>query len=310
MDINISYINWKKIIDFAQSAYDEFKSEIGGMAIVYIEDDDYVIDEPVILKQEISASNTILDREALAEYYVKTAMKHKKKKGLQLLWWHSHHTMSAFWSSTDLAAIDEFSEGFMSMSLVVNLEEEYEFRVNYWKPYPMHEDVEINIIGRPDRKVPKKISQQVKSYCSPITLPARTYNGYGHYVRYKPGKNNQTTLFDVGNKVIELDKTKAIVAPGEFDEMHPILSDTYSYLHEEIQHVINGFCDGTQNYNQFKTRLCKLQDECIENGLDDISIAIPTSKECKDKLLMMNPTDLIIDSYDYGSDYSDSMDYH
>ena len=35
MNINIEICNWDKIIAYAQSAYDQFKSEIGGMAIAY-----------------------------------------------------------------------------------------------------------------------------------------------------------------------------------------------------------------------------------------------------------------------------------
>ena len=33
-EFNISQENWDKIIDYARIAYDNYKSEIGGMAIV------------------------------------------------------------------------------------------------------------------------------------------------------------------------------------------------------------------------------------------------------------------------------------
>ena len=56
---------WNKIIDYARIAYDEFKSEIGGMAIIYRkkDSDNWSIERPVILKQEISGSNTSIDKE-------------------------------------------------------------------------------------------------------------------------------------------------------------------------------------------------------------------------------------------------------
>ena len=144
-NVKISQDNWDKIIDYAYTAYKLWKTEIGGMAIVHKVDDEYIIEDPIILKQEVTAGNTILDKDALAEYYVKTAMEHKDKQDFQFLWWHSHHTMAAFWSGTDLKAIDEFSDGKISMSLVVNLKEEYKFRINVWDPIEAHEDIEITI---------------------------------------------------------------------------------------------------------------------------------------------------------------------
>ena len=204
-NIYISRVNWDKIINYAQSAYDEWKTEIGGMAIVFQDkDDDWVIDDPVILKQKVSGGNTHLDAEALAQYYTKTAYEHRDKKNLQFLWWHSHHTMGAFWSGTDLATIDEFNKGDMSMSLVVNLKEEYKFRVNVWHPIEVYKDVEINIEGRDERKVPKSITREVKALCEedkPI-MSAASYsyrNGWGKY-------NGQTSLFKVKkDEVIDID---------------------------------------------------------------------------------------------------------
>ena len=138
---------WNKVINYANAAYDQFKSEIGGMMVV-IEDDagDWELKDPVIMKQKISASNTHLDQEELAAYYTKAAMKYKKVN-FRFCWWHSHHTMSAFWSGTDTNTIDEFSDGDFSFALVVNLKEEYKFRVSVWKPIEVHEDVDLDTLG-------------------------------------------------------------------------------------------------------------------------------------------------------------------
>ena len=79
-EVTISQKNWDTIIDYAHAAYHLWKTEIGGMAIVYKDKDgDYVVDEPVILKQEISGGNCVLDKDELALYYSRTAMKMKKK---------------------------------------------------------------------------------------------------------------------------------------------------------------------------------------------------------------------------------------
>jgi len=176
--------NWNTLQNYARHAWTEYSSEIGGFLIAeQDEDNKWKMHKPVILKQEISGGNTILDKDALAEYYVKTAIK-MKNKPFQFVWWHSHHTMEVFWSGTDLTAIDEFSNGLMSISLVINLKEEYKLRVNLWKPYKMHEDVEMDIIDKPKVKiVPKGIRSSVDELCSkPVSI---TYLGNNKLAKYK-----------------------------------------------------------------------------------------------------------------------------
>jgi len=141
----VSEKNWNKIIGYSEEAYNTMKSEIGGMSImVEDEDGDWELIRPVILKQEVSGGNTHLDKDALAEYYT-MACKKAGKRNFRFCWWHSHHTMAAFWSGTDLKAIDEFDEGDFSFALVVNLKEEYKFRVSVWKPFEVHEDQTLEI---------------------------------------------------------------------------------------------------------------------------------------------------------------------
>ena len=41
------------------------------------EDNDWSVQDPVIMKQRISAGNTHLDKEELAKYYTKAAIKYK-----------------------------------------------------------------------------------------------------------------------------------------------------------------------------------------------------------------------------------------
>ena len=171
----ITHKNWKKIQNYAQCSYDKWNAEIGGMAVMVqspedsekndIEKGDWVLLDPVILKQEVSAGNCELDKEALAEYYGKYANKFKDFN-FRFCWWHSHHNMAAFWSSTDLKAIDEFNEGDISFALVVNLKEEYKFRVSIWKPIEVHQDVEIEILGQPVAKIPKAIENEVNKHCT------------------------------------------------------------------------------------------------------------------------------------------------
>ena len=123
----ITQKNWDKILGYAEEAYETEKSEIGGMSVmVEDKDGDWTLEQPVILKQDITASNTVLEKEALSIYYSKVGKK-MGNKNFRFCWWHSHHTMSAFWSGTDITAIDECNEGDFSFALVVNLKGEYKF---------------------------------------------------------------------------------------------------------------------------------------------------------------------------------------
>ena len=182
----ISQKNWNKILGYADEAYDTEKSEIGGMSVMVEDaDGDWELLHPVILKQEISSGNTVLDKDALAVYYTKEAKK-MGNKNFRFCWWHSHHTMSAFWSGTDLEAIDEFNEGDFSFALVVNLKGEYKFRVSVWKPVEAHQDVDLEVL-RPKRCT-KNMAQEVKDLCEkPVsTWTKQHYNSYG-YGGYRSG---------------------------------------------------------------------------------------------------------------------------
>ena len=170
----ISNKDWNKIIGYAKIAHDEHKSEIGGMAIAMPDKEgDWVVLNPIILKQTVSSGNCVLDKDALAQHYVETAKKHNNPD-LQFVWWHSHHTMSAFWSGTDLTAIEEYSGGKFSMSLVVNLKEEYKFRVSVWDPIEVHQDVKLERFS--DWIIEEEMKQEVKVLCDTVIKDVVTSN--------------------------------------------------------------------------------------------------------------------------------------
>ena len=178
MEVYIDKECWDKIINYAKAAYHTEKCEIGGMSVVTQDKDgDWLIQEPVILKQEIGGTTCDLDKEELAKYYTKMAVKYNKMN-FRFCWWHSHHTMGAFWSGTDISSIDEYGEGEsdLSFALVVNLKEEYKCRVSVWKPVEIHQDVELNIIDNtPDVEIPLEIVTEVKAKCETRGI-VTTYN--------------------------------------------------------------------------------------------------------------------------------------
>ena len=142
----ISKKDWDKIQGYASIAYKEHKCEIGGMMVMHkTEGGNYVMKEPTILKQDISSAQCDLDDEALAVYYNKALTKHGSNT--RFVWWHSHHTMAAFWSGTDTNTIEGTATADFSVSLVINLKGEYKLRVQYFEPIMVSEDIDLNILG-------------------------------------------------------------------------------------------------------------------------------------------------------------------
>jgi uncharacterized protein YukE/proteasome lid subunit RPN8/RPN11 len=188
MAFKMSKKDWNKIINFARAREDETGDEIGGMAVVNKVEDDYVISEPVILKQETTGATCTLDKEALADYYIRMANKHGKD--VNFMWWHSHAKMKAFWSGTDTSTMDDYNNGKWSVFLVVNVYEEYKFRITVWEPQEMYIDTELEIEGQEEFKIPASIRKQVTEKCSKPTVVTSIHsNKYNHY-------GNQRSLWD------------------------------------------------------------------------------------------------------------------
>tara|TARA_R110002020_G_scaffold152890_1_gene331926 strand:+ start:27425 stop:28291 length:867 start_codon:yes stop_codon:yes gene_type:complete len=266
---------WDKIISYSRAAYDTMKSEIGGMALmIKDEDNDWHLKDPVIMKQIVTGGNTHLDKVALSEYYGRTAVKMLKKKNVvyKYLWWHSHHTMAAFWSGTDQDTIDEAEEMCdLSFSLVVNLKEEYKFRIALWKPIKVQEDVEL-IVETKQKPVSKAILTEVDALCEEET---KTYS-YGGW------NGKQSTLWGPNRKLAVSKKTT--VDP-----------DVVDVALDEVEKWIKKSCDGTMKYEEFDKNLSELADKVIEAGESITIKRISRDQFEGGKLLGITAYDLIID---------------
>ena len=253
----ISQENWDKIIAYAESAHTQFKAEIGGQLVVIEDKDgDFILEDPVILKQTISAGNCEMDEQALALHYSQMASKHGDS--IRHCWWHSHHTMGAFWSGTDTDTIEENKSDDWTLSLVVNLKQEYKLRVQWFRPFEHAEDVDLNIMyGAKERN--KEIDEEVFNLCEKETVVSyghmhrHQYNGWGRQV-----ENNQLALneqnddiwsynasFETFNHLLDTSKCNS----GELDNLITrveALQDMYSSQvncdyskYSDIRKVIN-----------------------------------------------------------------------
>ena len=296
-DFYISEKDWNKIQNYAQAAYDDSKSEIGGM-LVAIEDNegDWELKDPVILKQQISGGNCVLDKDDLALYYTKVGTK-LKKKNFRFVWWHSHHTMKAFWSGTDLTAIKEYSDGDFSFALVVNLDEEYKLRVSVWKPFEVHEDVDLTIITK-EKKIPQKIQDEVADKCSSIV------HQYGTWKKgtYTKGKSTQMTLAGTEDTVVG--------GPKYSQELSGDSPD-YIYAYNMVDEMNKRYCDGRITYEGWII-MAKDINKLLINTYDSIyRVELITQSALDSEVMLTTPHEYIaidIDSQ-HENEINDWIDY-
>ena len=272
---NISKENWDKIIGYASVAYEKYKSEIGGMAVMcrYYNNDNegrWFLERPVILKQEISAGNTIIDKEALAEYYTKEAIYMEKeypKLEYRFLWWHSHHTMKAFWSGTDLTAIDEFSDGDLSFALVVNLDQEYKFRVNIWNPVQIAEDTTLNIINHVASTT--EMEKEVKELCTKEAVVQQL------------GWNHANVERNIGQSLLWGEEPD-----DKMDEFMNIASydPRFQKLYERVDQLVDGCMEGKIDPEQFVKEMRKLERQCRKDNYE-WKVVTPTRAKVIDAIM-------------------------
>ena len=256
--------DWRKLQNYAQAAYDMHKSEIGGMLVAVEDSDgDWHLKDPVILKQEISASNCVLDKDELALYYSRVAAK-MKNKNFRFVWWHSHHTMDAFWSGTDLRAIEEYSDGDFSFALVINLKEEYLFRVSVWEPFEMHEDVDIEFTDAVEKKLPKKITDEVDDLCGKLT-PTYTYNKSTYNY-----KTNQQTLWTMQDE-----------------------NNAYKHAYDGVDTLLKRIATGYIDYQAFKRGMERVNEELAKDHKGVWQVLIEDEDTLTSTMLYNSPADYI-----------------
>ena len=238
----ISEKDWYKLQGWATIAYEKDKNEISGlMTAIPQEDGRILVSNVEILKQENSTTNTELDGEAVTKYMMKYGMKYNNPN-MKFVWWHSHHTMGAFWSGTDTNEIEAWKNTSYSLALVINLKEEYLFRVSFWQnsglPIEQHVDTTLTI----EREVPKinitkAMEKQYEKLCdNKVTMVNRNW------------QMNQVNLWNQ-----QKDKHKH--------------EDNYALLLEAVESLQDDFVSGTIKYVDFKKEIITLNKQAKERKL-------------------------------------------
>ena len=250
---NVFYIqekDWYKLQAWATIAYDEDKNEISGLMTAIPQEDGRIkISDVEILKQENSATNTELDGDSVADYMMRYGMKYNNPN-MKFVWWHSHHTMGAFWSGTDEKEIDAWKNSSYSLALVINLREEYKFRVSFWQmnglPIEQHIDTNLTIEReQPKVNITSDMKKQYKELCEERTIiqswvnhnAVNVRNGYLKY-------NGQTNIWENEKKLLD--------------------EGRYNALIDDISVIQDSFLDGTSKIKEFRNSLKIINNECIK----------------------------------------------
>ena len=248
---NMFYIpekDWYKLQAWATIAYDKDKNEISGlMTAVPQKDGRFKLSDVEILKQENTGSNTELDGQAVTDYTMKQAMKYKNTN-MKFVWWHSHHTMGAFWSGTDIKEIEAWENDSYSLALVVNLKEEYVFRVSVWKangiPINKHYDTNLTIErSKPKINITDKMLKEYKDKCEDKPILRNSIHTFQGQLAYK----KQDTMFQKENDLV--------------------MENYYKQAEKKLEHCMDGLVDGSMSFSDYKRNVKEINGICKNNKL-------------------------------------------
>lgn len=297
----ISRADWKKLIDYARAADQKYSSEISGMMVMMPQDDGtYLMSDPTILPQTISSGRTEIKKEALASYYM---AKHQELgDGLRFVWWHSHCNMKAFMSGTDEDTMLEGEDDDWTVSLVVNVREEYELRINWFSPAHVYSKIILCISeDRGGDDIPEELIKEVertvktnyfgtgkyKKFENQKRLPSHDNESYRDYLersgQQEPGWNPKTA--------------------NEGELVCDFLTSCSSFMDGLIKTYQKGKISYKDLYKEFK-------DLNVYSEIFGIYIMMPAKEEIfKDRLLKFDlKTDRNISSMFYFDELSEADD--
>jgi hypothetical protein len=249
---------WNTMQQYAKIAHKEDGNEISGLMPYKMikhpvsDENVYELFDPVILKQENTGATTELDGEAIRDYQIKAGMKYGTD--IKFCWWHSHHTMDAFWSGTDKNEINAWENDSWSLALVVNLFQEYKLNVSVWHPVKYSEDVRLEII----RSMPKETKKQLKEYeelCSNKTSIASSMPGW-----QKVGYGSQTSMWKKYTPQTD-DLLKGTELKWVDGESIVPYAELIECVDEAVETMIEEFCEGKIDYDQYSKTIDTMNEQ-------------------------------------------------
>lgn len=213
-----------EISGFAETSYDAEENTIR-------------IGEVYLLKQEVSAAETEMDEEAIAQHMLEFMVIGKTQ--LPNCWWHSHVNMGVFWSSTDWNTINTLKNNSYFVSIVFNKRRELRALLRVFGVTQVTVDdiavtVETDARDIPEdikKEVAEKVTQKVWTYQN-----AWNWNGEKKGRKYKKFLKRQRELGNVGPAFQPASLPAAEGAATDADALYGF-DDPDSYYRGDVVHA-------------------------------------------------------------------------
>ena len=108
INVKISNVDFDGMVEASRYAYNKYKTEVSGYLNIIqdSESGEFWAGYPSVLKQECTGATTTLDKKAIIDYCENEAQTNSDiLDRLSFCWWHTHHTMKAFFSGTDRKSV-------------------------------------------------------------------------------------------------------------------------------------------------------------------------------------------------------------
>jgi proteasome lid subunit RPN8/RPN11 len=165
--------------------------EISGLGRVERLGEDFLITEVFLFKQRATGASTELSEKDIAEWLTDLVRQGKDPSKIKL-WWHSHASMGAYWSSTDEETVFRFSATDWMISLVGNKRGEYCVRLDIYKPIRLTLDgLPLEVYWLEDKELKAEVEKEIKEKVKRgFPLFSRSFYDYGyprHSEGFRPG---------------------------------------------------------------------------------------------------------------------------
>ena len=145
------------------------------------------------------------------------------------------------------------------MSLVINLKEEYKFRINWWKPTEAHIDAELTIVK------PAVITEEMIAEFKELIKPEHSTAKLDSY-KYSDQANWRTRFKQPGN-----------YGPGYIDRT---LLDSSDTLYDKYLDIVDDYLEETIfpgspviDYNEFKKNWKDIKESAEKDGINILNIS-------------------------------------
>ena len=138
------------------------RHEINGFGIVHCLGNRFRITDVFLVDQVVSVAEVVTDDKAFNRLISDLAAQGGDPSLLRLQW-HSHVTMPAFFSGTDIATIRNYTNDFM-ISLVMNRQGEYSCRIDVFEPFAVTIETPLYVVVPPDPAIEEQCQENIRRH--------------------------------------------------------------------------------------------------------------------------------------------------